>query len=410
MALITKPDMEFIWASGGAVVKPSDVKIQTGWTPEVPPHQWENWAQNRQDQYIAHVNQRGIPQWDGNTEYEAAGLSYVQGTDGVIYKSVAASGPATTVQDPTTDIADTYWTVAFASTTQATETVQGIVELATTAEAEAGLDDERAMTPLKVKQAIAEFAGYALPLNYFSGLTLTNNVGAPNTTIDVGAGTARSSDNTVDVTLTGTLSGILQTSGAWAAGNNQNKLDTGARANNTWYHVFAIRKTSDGTGDILFSLSPTAPTMPSGYAGFVLIESVLTDGSGNILGFINVGNRMTWKTAAQDVAQAGVNFGNSTITISTPLGRRVKVRQYGMVYSNAPCIYTHSPEVNNESMGYPGFGWTIGVSTNNPAINEESIAGYLECETNLLSQVVLQTFTTINPITALRLTTVGWEK
>lgn len=115
MALITKPDMKFIWASGGAVVKPSDVKIQTGWTPEVPPHQWENWIQKRQDEYLAHINQRGIPEWDGNTEYEASGLSYVQGSDGVVYKSVAASGPSTTVQDPTTDVADTYWEVAFAS-------------------------------------------------------------------------------------------------------------------------------------------------------------------------------------------------------------------------------------------------------------------------------------------------------
>jgi hypothetical protein len=114
MALITKPDMEFIWASGGAIIEPSDVKKQTGWTPEVPPHQWENWVQNRQDQYIAHVNQRGIPAWDGNTEYEAGGLSYTQGSDGKIYKSVTASGPSTTTQNPTTDVSDTYWTVAFA--------------------------------------------------------------------------------------------------------------------------------------------------------------------------------------------------------------------------------------------------------------------------------------------------------
>ena len=99
---ITKPDMEFIWASGGAIVEPSDTKKQTGWTAEVPPHQWENWIQNRQDTYLAHINERGIPEWDGNTDYLASGLSYVQGSDGKIYKSVAASGPATTVQDPIT--------------------------------------------------------------------------------------------------------------------------------------------------------------------------------------------------------------------------------------------------------------------------------------------------------------------
>jgi hypothetical protein len=184
MALITKPDMEFIWASGGAIVEPSDVKKQTGWTPEVPPHQWENWIQNRQDNYLAHINQRGIPEWDGNTEYEAGGLSYVQGTDGVVYKSVAASGPATTTQDPTTDVTDIYWTVAFAPTTQATETVQGIVELATTAEAQTGTDDERAMTALKVKQAITQFGSDFINttrIDVASASTVNLTSSAPNT-------------------------------------------------------------------------------------------------------------------------------------------------------------------------------------------------------------------------------------
>jgi hypothetical protein len=114
MALITKPNMQQVWASGGDIVEPSDLKKQQGWTVEVPPHQFENWIQNRQDEYLAHINQRGIPAWDGLTNYEAGGLSYVQGSDGKVYKSVAASGPSSVVSNPTTDGTDTYWTVAFA--------------------------------------------------------------------------------------------------------------------------------------------------------------------------------------------------------------------------------------------------------------------------------------------------------
>lgn len=184
MPLITKPDYEFIWASGGAIVEPSDVKKQLGWTPEVPPHQWENWIQNRQDQYIAHINQRGVPEWDGNTEYEAAGLSYVQGSDGVVYKSVAASGPSTTTQDPTTDVTDTYWTIAFASNTQATETVAGIAELATQAEAETGTDNERIMTALRVRQSIAQFGEDFINttrIDISSAATVDLTANAPNT-------------------------------------------------------------------------------------------------------------------------------------------------------------------------------------------------------------------------------------
>lgn len=114
MALPTKPDMSHVWASGGAKVAPSNTKIDTGWTAEVPPFQWENWSQNRQDAFLDHINKSGFPVWDGLTNYEAAGQSLTKGSDGKIYKSVAASGPSTTVQDPVTDATDIYWTIAFA--------------------------------------------------------------------------------------------------------------------------------------------------------------------------------------------------------------------------------------------------------------------------------------------------------
>ena len=114
MTLITKPDFTYVWASGGAVVAPNDAKKQLGWVAEAPPFQYDNWLQNRQDQMLAHINQRGIPAWDGLTNYEAGGLSYVQGSDGKVYKSVAASGPSSVVSNPTTDGTDTYWTIAFA--------------------------------------------------------------------------------------------------------------------------------------------------------------------------------------------------------------------------------------------------------------------------------------------------------
>jgi hypothetical protein len=109
---ISKPDLTHLWASGGARVTPSSSKIQQGWIAEIPPHQWENFAQYRQDQMLAHINQKGVPVWDALTTYDAA-AAYVQGSDGNIYKSVAASGPSTTTQDPTTDVSKTYWTLAF---------------------------------------------------------------------------------------------------------------------------------------------------------------------------------------------------------------------------------------------------------------------------------------------------------
>lgn len=107
-AEISKPDFSFQWASGGAIVAPSDVKIQTGWTAEVPPFQWENFAQNRQDNAILHLFQKGISEWDAASNYyfTASGVrSYVQGSDGNIYLAQADS----VGQNPVTDVSHTYW-------------------------------------------------------------------------------------------------------------------------------------------------------------------------------------------------------------------------------------------------------------------------------------------------------------
>lgn len=101
-----------IWASLGDVETPTDAKMETGWVAEVPKAQVENWVQNRQDAFNAHVNERGIAEWDATTDY-LANKSYVQGSNGNIYKAVQNTGPTTVVQDPTTDTVGTYWALAF---------------------------------------------------------------------------------------------------------------------------------------------------------------------------------------------------------------------------------------------------------------------------------------------------------
>ena len=111
MAVINKPnDLSTVWSSSGDLVKPTPTKIATGWEVEVPPRQWFNWLDNRQDQAIAHINQHGIPVWDPNTQYQA-GKSLVMGSDGVVYKATSTS----TGQDPVIP-SSTYWKQAFVTT------------------------------------------------------------------------------------------------------------------------------------------------------------------------------------------------------------------------------------------------------------------------------------------------------
>ena len=111
MAEISRPDFTYQWSSTGAITAPSTAKIQAGWTAEVPPFQWENWSQNRQDNAISYVFQKGIGLWSATQDYYyiASGRAFVQGSDGFIYEAVQSS----TGQNPTTDTTNTYWRRAF---------------------------------------------------------------------------------------------------------------------------------------------------------------------------------------------------------------------------------------------------------------------------------------------------------
>lgn len=112
-------------------------------------------------------------------------------------------------------------------------------------------------------------------------ITISNNSTNPNTQMDIGAGIVNY-DNGSGQLLCQAITKTLQSSGAWTAGTGQNGLDTGARANSTSYNIFEIVKNSDNTSDILYSLSRTAPTVPSGYTLVAWIGAIRTDASGNI--------------------------------------------------------------------------------------------------------------------------------
>ena len=111
MAQFLKPsNLNNVWASGGDRIYPGDTKYATGWQVEIPPRQYFNEIDYKQDQMLAHLNQHGIPVWDNETEYQAD-RSYVQGSTGTIYRCVLTH----TNQNPDLDVSNTYWIIAFAS-------------------------------------------------------------------------------------------------------------------------------------------------------------------------------------------------------------------------------------------------------------------------------------------------------
>lgn len=92
-----------------------------------------------------------------------------------------------------------------------------------------------------------------------------------------------------------------------------NRLDTGSLAANTEYHIWLIAK-SDGTlpGSLL-SLSPTAPTMPTGYTYKCRIGCFITGGASTFLRIRQVGKRAQYVVTAGSTTAAPVAFTTSNV-------------------------------------------------------------------------------------------------
>lgn len=119
MADIAKLDMTKLWASSGDKIQPSDAQMASGWLVQQIPRQTWNWFENRQDQNIAYMLQKGIPEWDAFTEYRAT-KSYVQ-RNGVVYKC----GVTNTGQDPAVPSAN--WVKAFPESSAALEALRTMI-------------------------------------------------------------------------------------------------------------------------------------------------------------------------------------------------------------------------------------------------------------------------------------------
>lgn len=76
-------------------------------------------------------------------------------------------------------------------------------------------------------------------------------------------------------------------------------LDTGSWASSTWYSVWVI-STPAGVASWLFSLSATAPTIPSSYTYKARVGWIRTDGTANKypLSFIQTGRRVQYKVVS----------------------------------------------------------------------------------------------------------------
>lgn len=174
--------------------------------------------------------------------------------------------------------------------------------------------------------AYVDSAAYGLR-GHLSGYQLTNNAVTPNSKIDIAGGFCRDQNFNRYNLASGGLTKDLAAN--WAAGN-AGGLDTGVKAINTWYFLFAILNVSNPASpvvDVLFSASPTAPTLPSGFTAFRRIRgAVLTDGvgTGNIIRFVQIGSTFKWSVPVKDFDGTFITSTAASLRkLTTPLGLKL---------------------------------------------------------------------------------------
>ena len=147
---------------------------------------------------------------------------------------------------------------------------------------------------------------FSLKIN--KGMTLSNNAVDANYDIDIDSGFSMPSSMTKQLDST------------WTEGTNQGMLDTGAIASSYTYHIYQIKKDSDGTVDVLASLNATSPALPTGWNFQSIIGCVFTSSSSAaIYPFYQVGNIFRFKTMIVDRNFAALGATTRIlVTVSTP--------------------------------------------------------------------------------------------
>jgi hypothetical protein len=164
------------------------------------------------------------------------------------------------------------------------------------------------------------------------GLTISNDATSPTSFIDVAMGGAYDSTAAFYMRLASSTRKNVTT--AWSSGTGNGSLDTGSFQASKFYHVYLIYNAATSAVDILTSLSYNSPTLPSGYAYFVAIGAVYSNASANLTTFTQNGNEFIYATQFTDYNGASLNSTAQTVTLTVPLGCKIKARMRGSLIAN----------------------------------------------------------------------------
>ena len=246
-----------------------------------------------------------------------------------------------------------------------------------------------------------------LPRGYIAGLQISNNGADDDQDIDIAVGECRDSTNAVDLVLAAGLTKKLDA--VFAAGDDAGGLFNGTAipaTDDTWYHMFVIKKDSDGTIDFGFSTEVDASDIPAGYTYFRRVGSILTDGFGaDIYGFTQIGDAFLWDNPKESVDEGNVDQTTAALkTMDVPTDVKVKALLNVKLDDNALSMtYLSSPDANDEAPNEdaaPLASITV-INTGEPTMS------YMEVYTNESSQIRVRGDNAT--VEEFDITTLGWE-
>lgn len=238
------------------------------------------------------------------------------------------------------------------------------------------------------------------PLNligYISGLELDAPGSSASFLVRAGLANDRNAGGLMRLAAT-----INKTTSAWAVGDNNGGLDTGTIANSTWYHVHLIKRPDTGVVDVLFSLSATAPTLPTNYTLSRNIGSVITTASGQWNRMHQDGDEFYWDTPVLDLN--GSDPGANLYALSVPPGISV-IAHLSLNWqstSTGSRILIHSPLTFNQTVNSP----TANITATTLVASAETIY-QIDVRTNTSRQIRTNTVAT-GSVTC-QIVTKGWR-
>jgi len=161
------------------------------------------------------------------------------------------------------------------------------------------------------------------------GLILSNTPSALTTSVTISVGQCRDSTNSASIALSAPIGKLL--TAVFAAGSgNGGRDNAGALANGQTWHVFLILNPTSGAVDGLFSQSPTAPTLPTGFTKFRRLGAVVLDAAATtIRAFKQVGDYFKYQLRSTDYAAQANGSGVAYLRqIAVPNGIKVEAEMY----------------------------------------------------------------------------------